>query len=154
MNKPKVFLTVLMALACSLTMSAQKTGKTTTVTGHVYDAETKEPLPGVAVMQKASNIGAITDTDGLFVLGVSNVESQLVTSYLGYKDQTVNISGRKEVDIYLEVDAESLEDAVVVGYGTQKKATVTGALTTVDSKQLTRQATPNFSNAKSEAKRS
>lgn len=147
MNKPKVFLTVLMALACSLTMSAQKAGKTTTVTGHVYDAETKEPLPGVAVMQKATNIGAITDTDGLFVIGVNNIESQLVTSYLGYKDQTVNIAGRKEVDIYLETDAESLEDAIVIGYGTQKKATVTGALTTVDTKQLTRQATPNFSNA-------
>ena len=139
---------VLATVACCLPLVAQNTSrKTVTVTGHVYDAGTKEPLEGVAVMQKATNIGTMTDASGYFVLGVNKADCEIVTSAIGFKEQTINIVGRKVIDFYLEEDAASLEDAVVVGYGTQKKATITGALTTVDAKELRHQSTPNLSNA-------
>jgi len=148
MKEIKKITSALMVFACCLSVSAQNSGrKATSVTGHVYDAETKEPLEGVAVMQKATNIGTITDAEGFFILGVNNPECEIVTSTLGYRQQTIKLAKRGKIDIYLEVDTESLEDAVVVGYGTQKKATVTGALTTVDAKELSHQATPNLSNA-------
>ncbi len=148
MKRFKTITSVLLTFACCLSLVAQNSSrKTVTVTGHVYDAVSKEPLEGVAVMQKATNIGTITDAFGYFVLGVNNEECEIVTSSIGFKEQVIKVSKRKVIDIFLEEDTASLEDAVVIGYGTQKKATITGALTTVDAKELRHQATPNLSNA-------
>ena len=148
MKRFKTITSVLLTFACCLSLIAQNSSrKTVTVTGHVYDAVSKEPLEGVAVMQKATNIGTITDAFGYFVLGVNNEECEIVTSSIGFKEQVIKVSKRKVIDIFLEEDTASLEDAVVIGYGTQKKATITGALTTVDAKELRHQATPNLSNA-------
>lgn len=146
MKKHIVFILAFVGLLLPMFLGAQSQALIT-LQGHVYDAETGEPIPGVAVMQKATNIGAVTDIDGKYVLGINDPNADLVVTALGYKDQTVNVAGRKRVDINLEFYAESLEDVVVVGYGTQKKATVTGALTTVESKELTRTATTTLSNA-------
>ncbi|MCF0175581.1 MAG: TonB-dependent receptor [Bacteroidales bacterium] len=135
--------------ACLLStapLSAQS--RTRTLSGHVYDAATGEPIPGVAVMQQATNIGSVTDIDGAYVLGVTDIQKgKIVVSAIGYRDQTIEIGGRTQIDIRLEIEAQSLDDVVVVGYGAQKKATVTGALTTVESKALTHQATTTLSNA-------
>ena len=122
-------------------------GQDLVLTGRVYDAETKEPLIGVAVMQQASNIGAVTDGQGKYILGLSDPDSKLIVTAMGYKSEVIPVNGRSIIDIYLEIDAESLEDVVVIGYGQQKKATITGALSRVETKELQRATTTSLSTA-------
>ena len=96
---------------------------------------------------KASSIGTVTDLNGEYSITVTDPNGILRVSAVGFKTATVDIAGHKVINFTLEPDSESLEDAVVIGYGTQKKATITGSLTTVDSKLLTQNATPSLSNA-------
>lgn len=136
----------LVLLAMPLQLNAQ--GKRyVTVSGTVKDAVTGESVIGAGVMLKASNIGAITDLDGTYLISVNDPKGILVISAVGYKTKEVMIEGRTTVDVSLDIDAESLEDAVVIGYGTQKKATVTGALTTVNTELVGKATTPTLANA-------
>lgn len=117
------------------------------ITGTVIDAETKEPIIGAGVMMKASNLGTVTDIDGKYTISVTDSKGILIVSAIGYKQIEMNISNKAIINFALESDVESLQDAVVVGYGTQKKATITGSLTTVDTKLLTQSVTPSLSNS-------
>jgi TonB-linked SusC/RagA family outer membrane protein len=118
-----------------------------TVTGKVIDAKTNEPIIGAGVMMKATNIGSVTDLDGNYTISVNDQKGILVVTSLGYKSQEVAINGRSKIDFMLDENTESLEDAVVVGYGTQKKATVTGALTVVNTDIIAKATTPSLANA-------
>lgn len=122
-------------------------GRAMTVTGRVIDAKTKTPIVGAAVMLQATNVGAITDSEGNYVIGVNDPEGLLVVSFLGYKQQQTAIHNRSNIDFLMEEDAQSVEDVVVVGYGAQKKATVTGAMSTVAVDQLAKVTTPSLANA-------
>lgn len=124
----KIFI-ALLVFVMPVSLYAQNAFK---VTGRVYDAQTKEPIIGAGVMMKASNIGTITDLDGNYEMTVNDAKGILVVSAIGYKSVEMLISKRGVINFPLETDAESLEDAVVVGYGTQKKATITGSLTTAN----------------------
>lgn len=124
---------------------AQKT--TFVVSGTVVDAQTKEPVIGVGVMLKASNLGTITDLDGKYTLSVTDPKGILVFSAVGYKSVEMNINNKAVINVPLEYDVESLQDAVVIGYGSQKKATITGSLTQVDTKILEKSAAPSLSNS-------
>ena len=117
------------------------------VSGTVVDAETKEPVIGAGVMLKASNLGTITDLDGKYTLSVTDSKGVLVISAVGYKSVEMNINNKTIINVPLENDVESLEDAVVIGYGSQKKATITGSLTQVDTKLLEKSAAPSLSNS-------
>ena len=117
------------------------------ITGTVIDAETKEPVIGAGVMMKASNLGTVTDLDGNYSITVTDPKGILIVSAIGYKQIEMNIANKAIHNFALEPDVESLQDAVVVGYGTQKKATITGSLTTVDTKILDQSAAPSLSNA-------
>ena len=98
------------------------------VVGKVVDAN-GEPLVGASVVEAGTSNGTITDLDGAFVLSVEpNVT--LVVSYVGYKDQEVR--AHKDMVVMLREDTQVLDEVVAVGYGTQKKANLTGAVTTVD----------------------
>ena len=119
---------------------AQKT--TFKVSGTVLDAQTKEPVIGAGVMMKASNLGTVTDIDGNYVLTVNDPKGVLVVSAVGYRNVEMNINNRAVINILMESDMESLQDAVVIGYGSQKKATITGSLTQVDVKLLEQSAAP------------
>lgn len=102
--------------------------------GQVVD-ETGEPVIGATVKLKGSKTAVITDIDGNFVIPAS--KGTLVVSYIGYTPQEINVNGNEsDLKIQLKVDAEQLNEVVVVGYGTQKKATMTGAVTVVDSKMM------------------
>lgn len=127
--------------------SSMAQSKSVVVSGRVVDARTKQPMVGVAVMVKATNIGASTDSDGRYVIGVPNSESVIVASFLGYREGETVVGNRTTIDFELEEAAQSVEDVVVIGYGAQKKATVTGAMSTVAASDLQKVSTPTLANA-------
>ena len=103
--------------------------------GQVVD-QNGEPLIGVTVKVKGQQGGAVTDFDGNFQLDVSS-SATLVISYVGYKDKEVTVNGRAVLgSIALEPENQLLEQVVVVGYGTQKKADLTGAVAVVNADEL------------------
>ncbi|WP_170062781.1 SusC/RagA family TonB-linked outer membrane protein [Polaribacter filamentus] len=113
------------------------------VTGQVVD-ESNIPLPGVTVAVKGTQRGAQTDFDGIYVLPLKESDVTLELSYLGYKRQEVEIGTRTEINIAMEPDVEALGEIVVVGYGTQKKESVVGAIGVIKGDDLTVQG--NISN--------
>jgi TonB-linked SusC/RagA family outer membrane protein len=102
------------------------------VSGKVTD-ETNQPLPGVNVLVKGSTLGTTTDADGKYALTVTD-GATLVFSFIGYTSQEVSIDSKTAIDVSLTPDILSLQEVVVVGYGEQKKETLTGAIAKVDSK--------------------
>ena len=106
------------------------------VTGRVVDI-TGEPIIGANVVLKGTGQGTITDFDGKFSLSDLPKKGTLVVSYIGYVDQTVKIEGGNFYKIVLSEDTETLEEVVVVGYGTQKKSDLTGSVMQVKSKDIT-----------------
>src|SRR5690606_10622861 len=103
----------------------------TTVTGVVKDNE-NVPLPGVNILVKGTNVGVVSDFDGLFSIEAS-LDDVLEITYLGMKTQTLTVSNFNALNIIMEEDATQLEDVVVIGYGTQKKEDVTGAIASIQS---------------------
>jgi TonB-linked SusC/RagA family outer membrane protein len=94
--------------------------------------EKGDPLPGVSVGIKGTQTGAITNAQGRYVIASSDMQGILVFSYVGYGKAEVPIDGRNDVDVVLKASVSSLEQLVVVGYGTQKKKDLTGAVSSVD----------------------
>lgn len=105
------------------------------ITGVVRD-ETNSPLPGVNVLEKGTMNGTTTDADGRFSLSVSGDESVLVLSFIGYATQEVTVGTQTAFNISLVPDIRSLEEVVVVGFGTQIKKDVTGSIASIDEDQL------------------
>lgn len=101
------------------------------VTGKVTD-ENGDFLPGVNIIVKGTSRGTTTDLNGVFTLSVPDENAVLVVSFVGYLNQEAAVGNRTSVDISLQPDNRTLEELVVVGYGTQKKVNLTGAVTTVD----------------------
>lgn len=114
------------------------------VTGVVVDAS-GVPLIGVNVLEKGTTNGTITDFDGKFTLNVSSPNAKLVISYIGYVSQEVSAPKNGELKVMLKEDTETLEEVVVVGYGTQKKANLSGSVSSVDSEQLQNRPIQNVS---------
>lgn len=106
-----------------------------TVTGTVLD-ETGQPLVGVNIQVKGTNDGTSTDIDGAFVLEDVAEDAILVVSYVGYQTQEVPVQGNTSLTISLVSDTQLLEELVVVGYGTQKKVNLTGAVSSITSEAL------------------
>lgn len=104
------------------------------IEGTVYDPA-GEPIIGANVVEKGTMNGIITDIDGKFYLEVSS-GATLVVSYIGYKTEEVAVANKQNLSITLKEDSETLEEVVVVGYGTQKKVNLTGAVSQVTSKVL------------------
>jgi TonB-linked SusC/RagA family outer membrane protein len=94
-----------------------------------------EPLPGVSVRLKNTGVGATTDEKGVFSLTVPQ-DATLLISYIGYDAQEVSVAGRDMITITMEPSKNSMEEVIVVGYGTQKKINVTGAVDQISGKQL------------------
>ena len=110
-----------------------------TVTGTVTDA-TGEPVIGATVMVKGTQNGTMTDLDGNYTL--PNVSGKtLIISYVGMQTQEIQVNGRTKIDVVLNDDTTMLDQVVVVGYGTQKKETMTGAVTAIGSKELENKGT-------------
>ncbi len=106
------------------------------VTGTVTDASTGDAMPGVNIQVKGTALGAITDIDGKYT--VTNVEpgATLVFSFIGYVTQEVAVGGRSVVDVVLAGEVTDLDEVVVVGYTTQKRANVVGSVTSLSGEGL------------------
>ena len=147
-----VTLSLLMAVSATGMATASVTPgitKTATInasdiTGVVVDAA-GVPLIGVNVLEKGTTNGTITDFDGKFSLNVSSPNAKLVISYIGYVSQEVSVPKNGELKVVLKEDTETLEEVVVVGYGTQKKANLSGSVSSVDSEQLQNRPIQNVS---------
>ena len=121
----------------------QSVGK---VSGVVVD-ETGEPLIGVSVFEKGNKTNAaVTDANGAFTLNASN-HATLVFTYVGFKSQEVAVAGKSKVNITLYEDSESLDEVVVIGYGTVKKADLAGSVSVMDSKAFRDQPITQASDA-------
>lgn len=107
-----------------------------TVSGTVTDT-TGVPLPGVNVFESGTQNGTATDFDGFYSLNVSE-NATLEFSYVGFTTQEISVIDRNKIDISLQPNSSELDEIVVVGYGKQKKANVTGSVATVESDQLTK----------------
>ena len=144
--KSKQLLKLPVVLLFLLVSSLQLMAQTNVVTGTVTDP-LGEPLIGVNVVLKDNpTVGTITDMDGKFSLEAGN-SKVFVFSYIGYAPQEVSIVGKNNIQVQLKEDSETLEEVVVVGYGTQKKGSLTGAISSVKSEELTRTTTPTTAGA-------
>lgn len=118
------------------------------LTGRVIDGATQEPLPGVSILVKGTQQGTVSDVNGRYELTVPDRgEITLVFSFVGYAPVEVAAGNRNSIDISMAVDEKALEEVVVVGYGTQKVATVTGSITSVKGEVLDRAPAINLSNS-------
>lgn len=111
------------------------------VSGVVTD-ESGEPLPGATVLEKGTSNGTTTDIDGNYTINVPD-NAVLLVSFVGYITQEVAVNARSTIDISMELDVETLEEVVVVGYGTQRKSDVTGSFVRIKTEQTA--DAPNYS---------
>ncbi len=130
LNVKHILLTILMALALPIVMSAQQR----LVKGTVVDSN-GEPLVGAGVIIQGTTKGTVTGLDGTFELS-ADPKDRLIVSFLGFQDEVVTASNTT-LRVVLESDGNFLEETVVVGYGVQKKATLTGAVSAVTNKEIT-----------------
>ena len=137
-----IAVTLFLMLGCSLSIFAQNRE----VSGKVFDAN-QQPLVGAAVMLPGTTNGAVTIDDGSFSLTIPAGDVTVEVSSLGYLTRKVTIPAAKSsITIFLEEDNLTLNETVVVGYGTQKKVNLTGAITTVDSKSLENRVSHSLTN--------
>lgn len=116
------------------------------VSGNVKD-EKGETLIGVSIQVKGTTIGNITDIDGNYTIPSVPANSELVFSYMGYQTQTIAVKGKKVINVTLKEDSQALEEVVVVGFGTQKKVNLTGAVASVGSDVLENKPVANVGQA-------
>ncbi|TVZ57335.1 TonB-linked SusC/RagA family outer membrane protein [Lutibacter sp. Hel_I_33_5] len=122
-------------LACLLFSLQSLSSQNKTITGVVSDSS-GTPLPGVSVLIKGTSKGTDTDFDGKYSLSVASSGSELVFSSIGMKSKTILVGDRTKIDVVLEEDTQSLDEVVVVGYGSKKKSLVTGAISSINSEQI------------------
>lgn len=116
------------------------------VTGRVTSSDGGEGLPGVNVVVKGTTEGTITDTDGRYSITVPSADATLVYSYIGHVTQEVLVGERSAIDISMSLDVTTLNEVVVVGYGTQEKVNMTGAVSAIKiDEKITSRALSNVS---------
>jgi TonB-linked SusC/RagA family outer membrane protein len=122
------------ALLCFSSIHAQP--NRIQIAGKITENTSKEGLSGVNVVVKGSTTGTTTDKDGMFQIYVPNEATSLVFSSVGYLPQEIIVGKQTIINVVLEIDAKTLQDVVVVGYGTQRKSQLTGAISSVSSKEI------------------
>jgi len=116
------------------------------ITGRVSE-ETGMGLPGVSVLVEGTSLGTVTDADGKYTITIPDDNAVLVFSFIGYVTQKVTAGARAVIDVSMEIDVTSLDEVVVTGYSTQKKATLTGAVAAIDNKDIVRTKNENVLNS-------
>ncbi|MBR5043099.1 MAG: TonB-dependent receptor [Bacteroidales bacterium] len=115
----------------------KKSPQKRTITGTVVDATDGLPIIGAGVQLKSSRAGTVTDPDGRFSIDITGESAEIIISSLGYKDLAVFITDQGVIDAKLEPDNEVLSEVVVVGAGTQRRVSVTGAIAAIEGNTLT-----------------
>ena len=154
-NKPKPrnrctsgMYTLLTFLLLSSAFLSGVSAQELTITGTVTSAADGVPLPGVSIVDVNDSFnGVVADFDGNYTITVTNGSTSLRYSYIGFRTEIVPVNNRATIDLAMEEDVASLDEVVVVGYGTQKKATVTGAVTAVQGAVLETSPAVSISNS-------
>ena len=138
--KKLCFLSVLLCIPLAMM------GQGITVTGTVIDGVMNTGFPGATVTVKDTAIGQVTDLDGNYSITVPSSESVLVFSFLGYADQEVVVGNRTVIDVVLQEDNQTVDEVVVIAYGSQNKGLVTSAISSVNTKDLVKSPAASVSN--------
>ncbi|MVM31551.1 SusC/RagA family TonB-linked outer membrane protein [Spirosoma sp. HMF4905] len=117
------------------------------ITGKVVSVDDNNALPGVNVAVKGSSRGTTTDADGAYKIAIPNGQAVLVFSSVGFRAEEITVGNKSTVDVRLNSDDKTLNEVVVVGYGTQKKSQLTGAISSVSAKQITEMPITNIGQA-------
>ncbi|MGB5821275.1 MAG: TonB-dependent receptor [Saonia sp.] len=122
--------------AMSLCLSAFSVAQELTISGTVKDASFNEPMPGVSIFVKNTTNGTTSDFDGNFSITNVSVGDIIVFSYLGFVKQEITVTNADPINIIMQEDVSALDEVVVVGYGTQTKKEITGAVSVVGSETI------------------
>ncbi|MDF2193484.1 TonB-dependent receptor [Paraflavitalea sp. CAU 1676] len=134
-------------LACLLLFCSFAMAQNKTITGQVFDAKTNVPLAGANILATGSTGGTATDNNGRFSLQVPAATTTIQVSMTNYLGQTIALNNQTNLSIALVMVAKDLDQVVVVGYGTQKKKDLTGAVSTVSAKDIGGRQTVQVSEA-------
>ena len=135
-------LLLLVFVVLGLSLQAQQTIH---ITGHVTDNTKQEPLVGVNVIIKGTTQGTITDIDGNYEIAVSSPDAILLFSYIGYVTEEVPVGNQNTINVNMILDLTSLEDVVVVGYGSQKRESVIGSISSIKTDDIVSSPVTNIS---------
>ncbi|MDQ1296042.1 MAG: hypothetical protein QG611_20, partial [Bacteroidota bacterium] len=117
------------------------------VSGIITESATGEAMPGVNIQIEGTTIGSISDINGAYSINLPDKNSVLIFTFIGYTLQRVEPGGRSTINISMLPDITNLDEVVVIGYGTAKKATITGSVSTVSGDKLAVANTTNFTNS-------
>lgn len=131
MNKLTLLLGALLLFVCSVATAQKKV-----ITGKVLDQVTGQPVKGVSVLSDKEKTGVATGADGTYSISVAQGSTSLVFSSVGYAAQTIPINGKSAIDVSLIASVAEMGEVIVVGYGTQKKSSVTGAVSKYKNERL------------------
>ena len=124
----------------------QAVEQTKTIKGTIVDVS-GDPVIGASVLVKGTSKGTVTDIDGNFMLSDISETATLQISYIGYQTMEVGVKGKNVINLTLQEDSESLDEVVVVGYGTMKKSDLTGSVGSVSAQKLSARGTTSVSDA-------
>ncbi|MGS2740606.1 SusC/RagA family TonB-linked outer membrane protein [Sinomicrobium sp. M5D2P17] len=129
-EKKKYVFGFLLLVCTALTAQERK------ITGTVTGASDGQPLPGVNVVIEGSTTGVTTDWDGIYEITIPSGSAVLKFSYIGFITKEITAGNRQQIDVALEEDVSKLEEVVVIGYGSQRKSDITGAVSSVKAEEL------------------
>jgi TonB-dependent starch-binding outer membrane protein SusC len=138
-----IIFSLILSLAFNVTVNAQISHS---VSGKVFD-ENSQPVPGVNIIEKGTTNGTVTDANGMYTITVSDEKATLVFSFISYVTQEIQLNSQATLDITLQPDIKTLTEVVVVGYGEQKKVTVTGSVVSVNGSDLVKSPAMDLSNS-------
>jgi TonB-linked SusC/RagA family outer membrane protein len=138
----KIFQWILMLLL--LANMGEVFGQSVRVSGKITD-ESQAPLPGASILVKGTSVGTVTDIDGNYSLTTTGQNPVLVISFLGYITKEIVVSNQEIINANLDPDISELGEIVVVGYGTQKKSDLTGAVATLSGREISERRMPTVS---------
>lgn len=142
----KKIISVLILLGSFQLLTVRTYAQEKTVNGVVKNVK-GEPLPAATVTLKGTTKATTTGNDGTFSISVPSSKATLVISYVGYADREVDVTNQSSVDVQFIEDIKGLNEVVVIGYGTQKKATLTGSVASVKGAELLKSPATNVSNS-------
>jgi TonB-linked SusC/RagA family outer membrane protein len=135
MKEKRLFILYLTGLFLMLSMGISNAQRIV-IKGTILDATTKTALPGVNIVEQGTSNGTVTDMNGVYSIEVAGPSSVLEFSFVGYLSETIQTGGRTQIDVILIEDITKLDEVVVIGYGTQKKSDLTGAVSVVNTADL------------------
>ncbi|KEO73235.1 SusC/RagA family TonB-linked outer membrane protein [Anditalea andensis] len=149
MKKPFTYLKLLCFLTLMILWGVPKSSfaQSRVITGAVLSGDDYLPLPGVTVMVRGTTRGTVTDMDGQFSIPVNAGDEAITLSFVGFAPQEIPITNQNRYEITLLPDMQSLSEVIVVGYGEQKKETITGSVVTVKGAELARSPALNLTNS-------